>query len=440
MYASPEQRVGGGGCLNLPKAVALELGLEEDRLTGVWDYSHSLQIIWNNALKKHNTVEDLINLVFSAMDEYRTGKSSAIFRARAVALGHLILSNKKKQTTRFVRSLVGGLQTYLRNLPTLISLFAEKYQEAALEKRNTEAIEIQKTLGQLRDSRKLLLTVGLGQLLELYVKASLQSQHSRRFPTQTWSVIEEMRQEVADLGEEWKWGEKNLIYTGIEAPSKVKDRLVKDGTYRPAVSEACARENRVRRDTNLVAEGGRIKDLFNEEGESILPLAGEVQMEVPLVWRLRRGRGRGEGEQDGRGGATRYLTEEDIVSVEDELRGLAKDIIEEWNIRLKQTPLEKAAYLAFGSEYDWGQDKVKVEMDGMRAVLSLNHLIKMKGLLEGVILRLSEVQQEKFDSNLMLEGFCSYLKYRTKEKAAGMVGDHEVYEAWYKVSMIGWIA
>ena len=88
-------------------------------------------------------MEDLINLVFSAMDEYRTGKSNTIFRAKAAELGHLILSNKKKQTTRFVRCLVGGLQAHLRNLPTLISMFAEKYKEAALELRNTEAIAIQ---------------------------------------------------------------------------------------------------------------------------------------------------------------------------------------------------------------------------------------------------------------------------------------------------------
>ena len=59
--------------------MAEELGLEEGSLTGTWDYSHSLQIIWNNGLEKQTTVEDLINLVFSAMDEYRTGKSSAIF-------------------------------------------------------------------------------------------------------------------------------------------------------------------------------------------------------------------------------------------------------------------------------------------------------------------------------------------------------------------------
>ena len=73
--------------------------------------------------------------------------------------------------------MVGILQAYLRNLLTLISVFAEKYKEAALENRNTAAKEIQKTLGQLGDSRKLLLVVGLVQLLELYVTARLQLQH-----------------------------------------------------------------------------------------------------------------------------------------------------------------------------------------------------------------------------------------------------------------------
>ena len=62
-------------------------------------------------------------------------------------------------------------------------------------------------------------------------------------------------------------------------------------------------------DPNLLAKGDKIKDLFNEEGESIIPLAGEVQMEVPLVWSQRCGRGVGEGELDGRGGATRHLRE-----------------------------------------------------------------------------------------------------------------------------------
>ena len=56
-----------------------------------------------------------------------------------------------------------------------------------------------------------------------------------------------------------------MIYAEIEVPSKVKDRLVRDGTFRPAVSEAFAQRNRARMDTNLLAEGDKIEDLFNEK-------------------------------------------------------------------------------------------------------------------------------------------------------------------------------
>ena len=67
--------------------------------------------------------------------------------------------------------------------------------------------------------------MGLAQLLELYTVASIQSQHSKRFPTQTWSTISEMREKVRALGSKWEWGEEPLQYAGIEAPAKVKERL-----------------------------------------------------------------------------------------------------------------------------------------------------------------------------------------------------------------------
>jgi hypothetical protein len=117
VYASPDQRVAGGGCLDLTTMVAEELGLEAGSITGTWDFAHSLQIVWKNALGEHETVEELISLVFQTMDDYRVGKASTVFRDRAAELGHLVLSNKKKQTTRFVRSLARGLQAWFRNLP-----------------------------------------------------------------------------------------------------------------------------------------------------------------------------------------------------------------------------------------------------------------------------------------------------------------------------------
>ena len=435
VYASKEQRVAGGGCLDLPAAAAAELGLEEGSLTGTWDHAHNLQIVWKTALGLHPLVEDLVTFMFGVMDDYRVGQASTVFRARAADLGHLILSNKKRQTTRFVRSLVRGLQAYLRNLPTLIHVMSEKYEEAAQANKNTAAREVLGTLAKLRDSRKLLLAVGLAQLLELYTEASLQSQHSRRFPTQAWAVNSEMKAKVAALGERWEWGEEDLRYAGIEAPVKVKDRLVEEGKYRPAVTEASARASRVRRDTDLVKDSRNIKDLFDEEGESVVPLAGESVMEVPLAWRARRGQG--VQEKDGRSGDTRDLTEEDVAGVGEELSGLARDIVEEWEKRVRQNPLEKAAFAAFGESYEWGEDRRKVEADGVRAVVSLGQTRKMRELLLSVVSQLSEVQEQKFDVDLMLEGFSSFLKYRTQEQAAMLLGDHEIYEAWYKVCWEG---
>ena len=37
----------GGGCLNLIKYVAEELGLEEGDITGTWDHAHVMQLVWH---------------------------------------------------------------------------------------------------------------------------------------------------------------------------------------------------------------------------------------------------------------------------------------------------------------------------------------------------------------------------------------------------------
>ena len=199
----------------------------ENSLTGLWDFAHNLQIIWKNSLAQHPVVADMIDFIFNVMDDYRIGQAVSLFRTRTAELGHLVLTNTKRQTTRFVRSLQRALQAYLMNLPTLIITMARSYEEARIsrEGKNKEAREVLAKLSKLRDSRQLLLTVGLGQMLELYTTASLQSQHHKRFPTQAWAVVMKMRQEVRALGQKWVWKEE-LRYAGIEAPSKVKERLV----------------------------------------------------------------------------------------------------------------------------------------------------------------------------------------------------------------------
>ena len=147
-----------------------------------------------------------------------------------------------------------------------------------------------------------------------------------------------------------------------------------------------------------------------------------------------------EVERDGGRGDTRHLTQQDLKSVEKELSDLARTVAEEWFARQTQTSLEEAAYRAFGKEFDWGGDKVVVEEEGVRAVVGVGNLRVMTELLNDVVFELSEVQQVKFEVNLMLEGYSSYLKFRAKEVASMMVGDHELYESWHKVGMVGMVA
>lgn len=335
-----------------------------------------------------------------------------------------------KTCSRFVRCLARGLQAYLRNFPTLIAILAEKYEDAAREHKNAEARVVLAQLSKLRDPRNLLLVVGLAQLLELYCRASLQSQHYKRFPTQAWKVVIAMREEVSRLKDKWTWCEEDLVYTGCEAPAKVVKLLVEKGVYKPKVSLPQARANRVRQ-----ALGENAKDLFNDDGEAVRALAGDVNLEVPLEWRARRGlyTGAALGE-DGRSGATRHLTEGDVREVLKVLEDMAGDIVEAWGERQQQTSLDNVSYAAFTEKFDWGEDKVKVESEGVEAVVGIESTMRMRRQLEQVVEELSELQADKFeDIDTLLEGYSSYVKFKTKEEEEKMVGEHEVYEAWFKV-------
>ena len=93
-------------------------------------------------------------------------------------------------------------------------------------------------LHRVRDPHNL--DVGVCQLLEKYTHTSLQSQHSRWFPAQSWNALSQINDEVESLRENWVWGKEDLKYAGIEAPEKVKDRLLSEGIYKPALSVAMA--------------------------------------------------------------------------------------------------------------------------------------------------------------------------------------------------------
>ena len=76
----------------------------------------------------------------------------------------------------------------------------------------------------------------------------------------------------------------------------------------------------------------------------------------------------------------------------------------------------------------------------MAALVGVQHSIVMKRLLRRVVNELSEQDVRKFDDvDLMLEGYESFLKYSTKQRATPIkekksIHEHEIYKGWFKVN------
>ena len=143
-----------------------------------------MQLIWNDVLKNEPWLLKTIETYFSTMESMNCGKASTHFHEKAKELGNIVLTNKKFQTTRFVRSLQRANTAALRNLPTLQRIIAEDYEKARNNNENALGGKLFKVLNELMSAKRLFFGVALGQLLEVYCVASLEAQYSSHFPIQ----------------------------------------------------------------------------------------------------------------------------------------------------------------------------------------------------------------------------------------------------------------
>jgi hypothetical protein len=411
VYATFEQRVDGGGSLNLVNYIAEELDLDVGDITGTWDVSHQMQIIWHRTLKQRPEILDLIKIYFDAMKEWNLGKSSTIFANRARDLGNLVLTNKTYQTTRFVRSLLRGLRAAMQNLPTIIAILATDYEEATLECRNTDAGTIWKKLEKLRNPVNLVKTLGVLELLEIYAETSLEAQYSKHFPSQVWSSIIKAQAKLEQLASCWKWSVNDLNYSVVEAPSNVINRLIEKAEYKPKILQKNLRNKaKEMRDAGLLDVNQNVHDLFRDV-EEVVPIAGEAVMSP--------------------------ITMEDVKRVEVQLQEYAGTILKEWKKRHVQTELEVAASNLLGEEVfeefrmrmEDNEDPVDVqehEVDGR----ANRELLDM---LQKLISKLPGYQAERFIAVEILPGLVSWLTfYKQLTDADEKLTQEVVYAVWYE--------
>ena len=284
VYARTEERVGGGGSLNLTKYVALELGLEDGDLTGTWDAGHQLQIIWSKGLKANPKILEVVQTVFDAMSDFSLGKSATIFTERAKDLKCLVLTPKNEQKTRWVRATLRGVGTAMVNLAAMCSILEESFEEALASSNNTAAKELERKIKKLKHPKTLLKIVGLCMLLEIYAGTSLEVQGAGRFPSQVWRRIKKDQQALKELAEKWKWGEQRLVKAGIEAPCAIVKRLKEEGKYEHKLLQSqVVRRQEEMRSTGLLPADSALADLFQEE-EQVISLCGVVIMEEEMIF------------------------------------------------------------------------------------------------------------------------------------------------------------
>ena len=124
-----------------------------------------MQLTWSDVLKDKPWCLEIMKVYFTAMQSMNCGKASTHFMEKAQELGNIVLKNQIFQTTRFVQSLQRGITTGLRNLPTLVSIIAEDFEEATLQHENTRAKELKKVLDSLMSAETLFFSIGMSQLL-----------------------------------------------------------------------------------------------------------------------------------------------------------------------------------------------------------------------------------------------------------------------------------
>ena len=126
VYASPDERLRGGGGLSLSDNFAEVLGLEAGDVTGNHDMSHNLQLVYSDVFQHDRTgdktMKKITKEVYSVMSDYNTGQAGSIFMEAAGQMNHAVLKNQSRQKTRFVRSDLRGLQAYMTNLPTIYNI------------------------------------------------------------------------------------------------------------------------------------------------------------------------------------------------------------------------------------------------------------------------------------------------------------------------------
>lgn len=354
-----------------------------------------MEIVWAETLKKNDWVLDIFDIYFSTMKNQNIGKASTNFFETAAELKNIVLANKIYQSTRFVRSLLRGLQAALRNLPTLFNVLAKEFNEAALDTDNTTGKILLKIMDKLQNVNNLLFLIGFVQILEIFTEVSIEVQYSNHFPTQAWSSIDAAKDKLANLGENWIWSEEEQKFSKIGVPKKILDNIMQcpNNIYTPFVPVGAIKKNMNKVNFDNIED----IDIFDEDKQQEFEPAGSLPM--------------------------KNMSNDNLNRVQMKLSNFVKDLLLIWDQRQKKTALQEMTLKVFGKIHD-NSDPIEYHQ------ITLN-------LLKSLIEEIPQNQRAIFDANEVHEGFMNWNQYWKKfvsisDNKLPIQIVHFAYESWVK--------
>ena len=238
VYASSQERVRGGGSLNLVKHVEVFLNFPSGSISGSWDSGHKIQLVLGDVLLKDRAYIADVRKMYKTMADFKDGKAGMLFKETADDLQHPVLTNKSTpQNTRWARSDMRAIETFYRNAPTFSSMYGKNAVDFASEGDLTSQKDCERCMKQLADGHMWAVRTGVSQILEVITECSLKAQYNTHHAT---SVLLATNKAIADLerlGQNWVWNDTPLKFvTSVGAPSQFIQNL-KQGYFKPHVSQ-----------------------------------------------------------------------------------------------------------------------------------------------------------------------------------------------------------
>ena len=236
VYATNEERVKGGGSLDLKRHFAEWCNQDQENISSSWDLGHIMQLIYSDTLKKNTDIKKFTEDIFRLMGKHKKYQAGLVFNEKAYELEHPTLTNKASQETRWVRSLLRAIETYLRNLPTYVAINSSEMVMCCRQKDVTGQKEVLKVIDELTNPSTISLAIGLCQILEEYSRVSLDGQNLQTSPSRIPLVVENLEIILRKWSETWTWAEKELKLAGIGEPKSQIENL-KKGFYQPHITK-----------------------------------------------------------------------------------------------------------------------------------------------------------------------------------------------------------